>query len=370
MSRDTLEVVAIAVAWSAAVGLAALLGSWLVRRRSIRWTTGLVAFASVAGIVAGVIGTARAMFLSSHDFSVVILVCAASGAVSLLFALWLARRLVAATRSLHDASRLFGETGAFRRSAARGPRELDEISAELARSSDLLREFAQREERVEASRRELVAWVSHDLRTPLAGIRAMTEALEDGIAVDPRRYHSQLLTEVDRMVGMVDDLFELSRIHAGALQLSVETIQLSDVVSETIAGAAPVAQAKRVRVGGAVDPHVLVRADPSALSRVVGNLVMNAIRHTPADGAVVIEGRRSGSCVELSVTDACGGIEAGELERVFDMAWRGSSARTPGAGAGAGLGLAIVKGIVEAHAGTVAVTNHSTGCRFVVSLPA
>lgn len=369
MSRDTLEVLGIAMAWSAAVGLAALLGSWLLRRRSIRWTAGLVACAAVAGIVAGVLGTARAMFLSSHDFSVVILVCTASGVVSVLFALWLARRLVASTRSLQDASRIFGETGTFCHRAG-GPRELDEISDELARSSDLLRQAAQREGRLEASRRELVAWVSHDLRTPLAGLRAMTEALEDGIAVDPRRYHTQMLTEVDRMVRMVDDLFELSRIHAGALALSIETVPLSDVVSETIAGADPLARAKRVRVGGAVDPHVLVRADPSALSRVVGNLVMNAIRHTPADGVVVIEGRRAGSSVELSVTDACGGIDTADLERVFDVAWRGSHARTPGADAGAGLGLAIVRGIVEAHEGTVAVTNYFPGCRFVVSLPA
>jgi signal transduction histidine kinase len=223
---------------------------------------------------------------------------------------------------------------------------------------------------MEQSRRELVAWVSHDLRTPLAGLRAMAEALEDGIAEDPARYHRQILGEVDRMVLMVDDLFELSRIHAGALSLSLQTVQLSDVVSESIAGAGPVARARRVTVGGDVDADVLVRADPGALSRVVANLVMNAIRHTPADGAVSIHARRDGGTVELSVTDACGGIDPPDLERVFDVAWQGDHARTPGSGAGAGLGLAIVKGLVEAHEGTVAVANHDGGCRFTVRLPA
>ena len=110
-------------------------------------------------------------------------------------------------------------------------------------------------------------------------------------------------------------------------------------------------------------------ADPAALSRVVGNLVMNAIRHTPADG-VVAGGRASGRRdVELSVTDACGGIDPSHLDSVFEVGWRGTGARTPGPDAGAGLGLAIVRGLVEAHRGTVTVTNHAGGCRFLVRLP-
>jgi signal transduction histidine kinase len=257
---------------------------------------------------------------------------------------------------------------------ASGPREFRAVSEELARSSAQLRAAREAEQRLEGSRRELVAWVSHDLRTPLAGLRAMAEALDDGLADDPARYHRQMLGEVDRMVLMVDDLFELSRIHAGSLHLSLQDVALGDVVSESIAGAGPVARARRVTVGGSVDDGLLVRADPGALSRVVANLVMNAIRHTPADGAVTIHGRRDGGSVELSVTDACGGIAAPDLARVFDVAWQGDHARTPvageGLGPGAGLGLAIVKGLVEAHRGSVAVANDGPGCRFTVRLPA
>jgi signal transduction histidine kinase len=204
-------------------------------------------------------------------------------------------------------------------------------------------------------------------------MRAMTEALEDGIAEDPARYHRQIRTEVDRMVRMVDDLFELSRIHAGVLRLSLQPVALGDIVSEALAGADPVARASQVRLGGRVDEGTVVTADPGELSRVVSNLLMNAIRHTPADGVVEVHGQAVAGGVELSVTDGCGGLSPDDMERVFDVAWQGSTARTPHAvqhGSGAGLGLAIVKGIVEAHRGRVDVANVAPGCRFVVRLPA
>jgi signal transduction histidine kinase len=152
-------------------------------------------------------------------------------------------------------------------------------------------------------------------------------------------------------------------------------VALGDVVSEALASADSVARARGVRLDGAVDEGVLVTADPAGLSRVVSNLLMNAIRHTPADGVVEVQGRAVGDGVELSVTDGCGGLSDDDMARVFDVAWQGSAARTPEhtdatGGAGAGLGLAIVKGIVEAHLGQVAVANHEPGCRFLVRLPA
>ena len=228
-----------------------------------------------------------------------------------------------------------------------------------------------------------MSWVSHDLRTPLAGMRAMAEALEDGIAPDPARYHRQIRTEVDRMARMVDDLFELSRIHAGVLQLDQQPVVIGDLVSETIAGADPVARARGVRLDGSVEHGLQVVGDPAGLSRVLANLIMNGIRHTPADGTVTIHGREIPGAVELSVTDGCGGIPDDDRARVFDIAWRGAAARTPESldaaaddhTSRAGLGLAIVKGIVEAHQGRVEVVNETptelgvAGCRFLVQLP-
>ncbi|MEO5710118.1 MAG: HAMP domain-containing sensor histidine kinase [Nocardioidaceae bacterium] len=365
---DQWAVVMIAATWSGAVGVAGLALGWLLRRTSLRWQPLGVALVAVVAVVAGVFGTARAMFLSDHDFHVVLVVLLVAGLVAVVFAMLVGTTVVRWSRSLAEDARRFGDSGRFE-SAGGGPVEFKSVSDELTRTSGRLAESRAREARLEESRRELVSWVSHDLRTPLAGLRAMTEALEDGMTEEPQRYHRQMRTEVDRMVRMVDDLFELSRIHAGVIPLDVQTVELGDLVSEAIAGADPVARAKGVRLGGAVEPGVLVRADPGGLSRVVGNLVMNAIRHTPADGTVEITGRAVADGIELSVADACGGIPDDDLSRVFDVAWRGTHARTPAEDSGAGLGLAIVKGLVEAYDGRVEVHNQPPGCRFLVRLP-
>jgi signal transduction histidine kinase len=368
VTTDQWAVAGIAAGWSGAVGLVGLLLGWAMRRGSLRYLPAGVALVAVFAVVAGVVGTSRAMFLSDHDYTVVLMVSLVAGTIALAFAMAVGHGVVHWSTSLRDDARRFGEIGEFT-SAGGGPAEFQQLSRELTRTSTRLNESRAREVRLEESRRELVSWVSHDLRTPLAGLRAMTEALEDGLAPDPDRYHRRMRTEVDQMVRMVDDLFELSRIHAGVLALSPQAVALADLVSETIAGADPVAHAGRVRLGGYVDESVLVVADPAELSRVLGNLVMNAIRHTPPGGTVQILGRSLPGQIELSVSDGCGGIAEQDLARVFDVAWQGNEARTPHSGGGAGLGLAIVKGIVEAHRGTVGVRNEEAGCRFVVLLP-
>jgi signal transduction histidine kinase len=372
MTKDQVEIVLIAAAWSAGAGVVGLAVLYLFRRRSVRWLTGAVAVVAVAAVLAGMVGTANAMFLSGHDFKVLLWVSIVAGFVAMAAGAAVGAAISGWSHALQEDARRFGESGEFT-SAPRGPAELQGLSDELARTSRRLQESREREVRLEDSRRELVAWVSHDLRTPLAGLRAMTEALEDGIADDPSRYHRQIRAEVDRMVRMVDDLFELSRIHAGNLRLTLEPVVLGDLVSEAIASADPVARARGVRLGGGVDDGLEVVADPAELSRVVGNLLMNAIRHTPADGVVEVVARSGPEGVELSVTDGCGGLSEEDMARAFDVAWQGSTARTPDVagvfGSGAGLGLAIVKGIVEAHDGKVSVANHVPGCRFLVQLP-
>ena len=379
MSSDQVQIVLITIAWSGGVGLLGLGLAYLLRRQSVLVLSATVALVAVAAMTAGIVGTARAMFLSDHDFHVTLLVAAVAGAVALLVATLVGGALARWSRQLAEETRRFGASGEFVAGSASAPAELRDLAAELERTSDRLARSRERERRLEEARRELVSWVSHDLRTPLAGLRAMTEALEDGIAPDPARYHRQIRTEVDRMTRMVDDLFELSRIHAGTLELSPQSWPLGDLVSEAIAGADPVARVRNVRLGGRVEDGVQVLADAQGLSRVLSNLIMNAIRHTPSDGTVEIVGRQVSGGVELSVTDACGGIPEADRERVFDVAWRGVNARTPdGPGdvddrtARAGLGLAIVKGIVEAHRGHVSVENldpPAAGCRFLVRLP-
>jgi signal transduction histidine kinase len=382
-----LQVVLIALVCSGTVGAIGMLAVRVVRRPSMRTALLAVALVSVAAVVAGVAGTARAMFLSPHDLTVATTVSLVAGVAGLVVALLLSRDVVRDVRLLHDAATAVGagegsDAVPGRDRAGRTPRtrprttELREVAEELARSAERLTTARERERATESSRRELVAWVSHDLRTPLAGLRAMAEALEDDLADDPARYHRQMRREVERLSRMVDDLFELSRIQAGALTLTLEHIDLGDLVGDVLAGTRPVAAARGVRLDATVGP-ALVAADGAGLGRVLANLIVNAVRHTPSDGTVEVFAGQDGGDAVLAVSDRCGGIQEDDLARVFDPGWRGSSARTPATAAesdagltvGAGLGLAIARGIVEAHHGRIDVTNIVGGCRFEIRLP-
>jgi len=375
---DVMSIVTVAAVAALVVGALGLAAGRLLRRRSIRWQVALVAVVPVAGAYVGALAVARLMFISPHDLLVMSVVSSVAAVAAVAVALAVATAITRWSDALHAQVRAFeGDSGIDPEPAGHatpGPAELRSLANELARTRQRLREAHDRERRLEEARRELVSWVSHDLRTPLAGLRAMTEALEDDLAVDPARYHRQIRTEVDRMNGMVDDLFELSRIHAGVLPLAPEPVLLADLVSEALAGADPVARARDVSLRGQVDDGVEVLADPSGIARVLDNLVANAIRHTPPGGGVDVRAAFVGGVVEISVSDGCGGLPPEDLVRVFDVAWQAGSARTPGVGdgRGAGLGLAIVKGIVEAHDGQVAVENRADhdGCRFLVTLPA
>ncbi|HET6503349.1 MAG TPA: HAMP domain-containing sensor histidine kinase [Amycolatopsis sp.] len=243
-----------------------------------------------------------------------------------------------------------------------------------ARRSVWEREARERERAAEAARRDLVAWISHDLRSPLAGIRAMAEALADGIVSNRDEvsdYAQRISGETTRLSGMVGDLFELSRITAGALRLSRSAVPLREVISEVLAGQTPVAEQHNIKLLATADTWPVVSGSDPELARIVRNLVSNAIRHTPPDGTVAVHVGVDGDNALLAVDDGCGGIPENEIGRVFEVAFRGTQARTPdpSGATGGGLGLAIAKGLVDAHRGRIRVRNHGPGCRFEVHLP-
>ncbi|WP_410808869.1 sensor histidine kinase [Micromonospora sp. 067-2] len=337
--RDLALIFGMSLAAALGVGVAGALTLRLLRARSITVHVCMLLTVTVAAVVAGVVVVAQAMFLSPHDLQVVLLTVAAAAAVSLAVGWFFGRRLATAA-----------------------------VWADQAR---------ERERRIEKGRRDLVAWVSHDLRTPLAGLRAMAEALEDGVVADAAtvaEYHRRIRAQTDRMTRLVDDLFELSRINAGALKLSLSAVPLGEVVSDALAGTAPLAEARRIRLVAAESGWPTVLASEPELARVVGNLLLNAVRYTPSDGTVRVDAGRESDAAWLAVADTCGGIPEHDLPRLFDVAFRGEPARTPhpgsaGEGSG-GLGLAIVRGLVEAHGGRVDVHNVAGGCRFVVRLHA
>jgi signal transduction histidine kinase len=329
------------IAMSAGSGLGCLVVGTLVmagvRRRArpaYRLWAVVVALVPVVSLAIGALVAARAMFVSTHDLSVMSVVIAGAGTAGIVGALLLARELEASRRRAEAATR--------------------------------------RQEAMERSRRELVAWVSHDLRTPLAGIRAMAEALGDDVVDDDEtraRYHLNIQTEAERLARLVDDLFELSRLQVDGVELIAEPASLGDLVSDAIASATPLALAKGVHLDGHVDglPPVVELSSPEML-RVVRNLLDNAIRHTPAGGRVSVEVGRGDGVAVVSVSDECGGIPETDIGRVFDLAYRGDDARSPDDRSG-GLGLTIAKGLVEAHRGEIAVHNVHSGCRFSLRLP-
>jgi signal transduction histidine kinase len=368
MVGDTLLIALYAAIGAAAAGLTGAMALRLVRDRSVALSLAVVAAVTVAAMLAGTMLVSWAMFLSEHDLWVVTMVCAMAAVASFAVALLLGRSVVRGSRALAEATRALGDDGSFVPPAIAPTAELAHLSRELAATSAKLAASRERERALEASRRELVAWISHDLRTPLAGLQAMTEALEDGMVDDPRVYHTRIRTEVERMTDMVSDLFELSRIQAGVLALSPTRMSVYDLVGDAIAGADALAREHGVRLVGDRVEQVPIEVDGREMSRVLANLLVNAIRRTPADGTVAVSARQEADRVVLAVTDGCGGIAPEDLPLVFDTGWRGSDARTPPAGAG--LGLAIVRGIVEAHQGRAAVSNVPGGCRFEVHLPA
>ncbi len=351
------------------VGLGALR---LMAGRSIASMLNAVAAVTVITSLAGVGAIAVLMLATPEDRDVMLELLGIAGLAGFAVALLVGRRVSAASRVLLGAVQAVGETGHYDPPNATLPAELAGLSDELAAAHERLARSHGRERALEASRRELVAWVSHDLRTPLAGLRAMAEALEDKVVIDARTvnaYHTQIRREADRLSAMIDDLFELSRIHAGALRLSRRLVGLDDLVAEALASTEPVARARGVLLQGSAVRGMPVYVDAGEFGRAIRNLVINAIRHTPSDAKVEVLGdiQRGMACV--SVSDACGGIPTGDLPRVFDVAFRGEPARTPGPDEGAGLGLSIARGIVEAHAGQIAVRNAGYGCQFVIRLP-
>ncbi|HEY2044787.1 MAG TPA: HAMP domain-containing sensor histidine kinase [Jatrophihabitans sp.] len=370
-----IDIVVTALLWGMLGAGVAWLLTLPLRRWSQSWVLISVALIATAASVTAIVGSTREMFLSMDDEFATVTVAVIAGILSAAAAGLSARRFAGDSKSIRAA---LDDLRHGRKVADDGRRlsgELKQLRADLDGAARTLVESREREQALEASRRELVAWVSHDLRTPLAGLRAMAEALEDGVAASPERYHKQIRIEVDRLAGMVDDLFEISRLQAGARSSRIDIVSLDDLISDCVAALEPVAVLQGVLLVGRADIAAEVQGNSAELNRALTNLVVNAIRHTGEGGTVEIR-LRAGldtehPTAEVTVTDECGGITGPDLARVFDVGFRGEAARTPQPelGGGAGLGLAITRGIVSAHDGSVDVHNVGNGCQFTVRLP-
>jgi signal transduction histidine kinase len=264
----------------------------------------------------------------------------------------------------------------------RGSREVtiettarDEL-AELAVAANAmiaeLRDEEAARDQSDSARRALVAAVSHDLRTPITSLRLLADAVGDDIVDGElrRSYLGRMRTHIDALSALIDDLFELSRLEAGDISWSLERVPLGELVGETVEAMRLEAESKGVAVLAQIPAELgPARANPEKLQRVLFNLIQNAIRHTPADGSVVVRAEPVASGIEIEIADTGDGIAAADHEHVFTAFYRAGAdaART---GDGAGLGLAVSRAIVEAHGGRIWLAESAAGTRVRFSLEA
>jgi signal transduction histidine kinase len=348
---------ALAVAFGS---LVAGLAFALVLRRTPSVTVQLagLALVSVCVPLTAVLLSGWVMFHMGADRKI-LAVAVGSATAALIAALVLARSIGGSLRRVGAASVALAAGDLSARAPEAGPAEI----AELASSFNAM--AANLEELFDA-RRELVAWASHDLRAPIASLQAMLEAIEDGLAL-PDDYLPSLREQVRTLSMLVDDLFELARIDAGALTLELHETRVALLVDSALRLVEPQATARRIALSANVDEDASAQVAPEKIERVLFNLLTNALRHTPSDGAVAVQVQQRDGDVLLQVEDTGDGLPADAPGRMFDRFWRADRSRS---GSGAGLGLAIARGLVEAHGGRIWAENRPQGgARVSFTLP-
>jgi signal transduction histidine kinase len=359
------------VAGLSALGLAA--AHWLAAQRTgrpLQARFDLVVGTAVAVILVTVLAAAELMFVSNHDALIVSAIVLAVALVALRVARVTSAGVVRDVGAIREALGAVGEGEREARVEAGAAAELSELAEAVTRMVELLREEERRRDVADAARRNLAVSISHDLRTPLASLRLMLAAIEDGVVDDDTRdrYLATMHTHVSALGSLVDDLFELSRLDAGDLDWSIRQVELSELVDEAVTAMRAGAEAKGVAVAAELKslPRP-ARADPERLQRVLFNLIENAIRHTPADGSVTVRAEPAGDWVEIEVADTGSGIPMAERERLFEPFVRGAGNGEEDTGAG--LGLALSRAIVEAHGGQIWLADSDTGTRVRFAIP-
>jgi len=336
-------------------------------RRWNRLATRLVAAHGIGMIVilVNIVIAAYAMFISTHDLALLGLLLAYSVAIAVIYSILVSSSIGDSIRTLSGAAQRMSAGDLSVRVPLAPERELAELGAAFNAMAARLELAFQRQRELEEARQGLIAAVSHDLRTPLASLRVMVEAINDGVARDPetiQRYIAAMERETVSLGRLIDDLFEMARLDAGQIQLRLEPSPISMLVQGTVESMAAQAARQGIALRTFVDrsvPPVLI--DPDRIQRVLYNLLQNAIRHTPADGSVFVEVHDRGPDVLISVRDTGAGILPDDLPHVFDRFYRGDKARSRDGHAGAGLGLSIARRLIETHGGRIWVVQPPEG---------
>jgi signal transduction histidine kinase len=340
--------------------------SWWRQFRSVSVALFITYVISAGLILLTVFITARLMFISAHDATLALVIVIFATAVTLVFGYFVATSLREAIRNLTRAAHDIRAGNLDTQVADQGSDELAELARAFNDMAVQLRKARDQEVRLNLARRDLIAWVSHDLRTPITSLRARVEAIHDGVVNEPNEVADYLLAmraDTDALSHLIDELFELTTIEAGGLKLDCVMCDLGDLLSDTIKAMSVIAVAQGITLSGHVAPDVgPIWLSPQHIQRVLNNLIANALAHTPPGGLVQVDVRRDveANCVMVQVQDTGTGIAPENIPHVFERFYRGERSRPRKEATGAtgmGLGLAIARALVQAHNGQIGLRS-------------
>jgi len=358
---------------SALVGYVAYRFGWINFSPTLRWTLlGGYALASVLTFL-NVWFSARMMFASQHDLLLAVILLVFASGIAMVLGYFLSSTLTERIQLLKSAAEKLAEGDLNTRVPVQGHDEVAMLANTFNQMAEQLQAADQKQRELESLRRDLIAWVSHDLQTPLTSMRAILEAVSDDVVDDPetvKRYLNTAQRDVRNLSALIDDLFQMAQLDAGGFPLHRAEAALSDLVSDTLESFTELAKQQEVTLEGNVDSDVdPVHMDTQAIGRVLNNLIGNALRHTSNRGRVSVWVRRTTQGVEVTVSDTGAGVRAEDLPHIFERFYRGEKSRNRGTG-GAGLGLAIARGIVQAHGGEIKVESQiGKGTQFTFHIP-
>jgi signal transduction histidine kinase len=358
---------------SALAGFIAYRLGWINFSPTLRWT--LLSGYALASLLTffNVWFSARMMFASKHDLLLAIVLLIFASGMAMVLGYFLSSTVTMRINLLKDAADKLAGGDLQTRVPVNGRDEVAVLAETFNQMAEQLQVADQKKLELENMRRDLIAWVSHDLQTPLTSIRAILEALYDGVVEDPetiKRYLNTAQRDVRSLSSLIDDLFQMAQLDAGGFPLHREETSLSDLISDTLESFTELAKQREIKLEGQVESDVdPVMMDTQAIGRVLNNLISNALRHTPNQGRVSVWVRRAARGVEVTVSDTGEGIRAEDLPYIFERFYRGEKSRNRGTG-GAGLGLAIARGIVQAHRGDIKVESEvGKGTQFTFYIP-
>jgi len=358
---------------SGLVGYGAYKLGWLNLSPTLRWSLlGGYALSSLLTFF-NVWFSAQMMFASQHDLLLAIVLLIFASGMAMVLGYFLSSTITNRIYMLKDATEKLAGGDLQTRVPANGRDEVAALAHTFNQMAEQLEAADKKQRELERLRRDLIAWVGHDLQTPLASMRAILEALEDGVVDDPqtvKRYLSTAQRDVRSLSILIDDLFQMAQLDTGGIPLDRAESSLSDLISDTLESFSELAVRQGVHLEGSVDPNVdPLMMDTQRIGRVLNNLIGNALRHTPKDGRVEVRAQRTDSGVEVNVSDTGEGIRIEDIPHIFESFYRGEKSRSRSTG-GAGLGLAISRGIVQAHGGQIKVrSTEGNGSLFTFTLP-